>query len=302
MDLGSSYDGTGGTMYVTRSVAVGLGIVALGLGFAACTEGNEPTSPPSIESSAGPQSIPSTTPDGTAAGYHVVLDVGYRQTLRFPGSGHIPRELEFDYAIDTSASVGKMADPAVQGTVAPGTASWAIRCFGDSLSDPVASPIDEQSGTQTFAVGTADSSFPNPEALEAEVDWLAGPGVLLLEQDGALLVAQRLPSSIALDQTVDTECTDSISALTVNWGHGAMTAPARVNKSGVDYTWAEALNLDQELPVYVLDQAGDGWLLAVIPLDAFGPGPQSIDFLREESEPEGETRLQITGTIERNNR
>jgi hypothetical protein len=263
--------------------------------LAACDAGGSNEQADGVAATASSETTSTTTGAPTEAPtYRVVLDVNYHETLRYPGSGHILRDLELTYSVDEPVAAGEAVDAA-----ASGTTNWTIRCYpGDAIADPAATATSEERGTLPLAPASTIELLPDQAASNPDVDWLAGPGIVAIEAADELWIGHRLPSSATLDQAVITECGDPVLALVVAWGHAAMTAPARVNIGGTDYSRAEALNRESDPPVYVLDPAGDGWLLTVVPLDELAAGPIEINYLREEVEAEGERRLVVTGTVD----
>lgn len=224
--------------------------------------------------------------------YEVTLDVDYTEELRVPGFGYVLHEFRLDYRLSAAGTSGELVEPD-----AAGSATWTIRCYEDAFAADQA-PFAEFSGTHPAIFEWERGDLRQADILEGDVDWTAGPAVLLVEREGAVQVAHRLPAAIAADREIGCDPDDQYTALALSLGDAAMTAPGRVVTDTEEFSRAEALNDAAGKVRYVLDEAGSGWLVFEVPAATLSATLTPFSFTYDPGrEPEGGADFAIQGTL-----
>ncbi len=223
--------------------------------------------------------------------YEVTFDVDYSEDLRAPGFGYVLHEFQLDYRLAAAARPGELVAPEAEGT-----ATWTIRCYEDAFAADQ-TPFAEFSGTHPALFEWERGDLRRADLLEGDVDWTAGPAVLVVESDGVLRVAHRLPAALAADREIGCDPDDQYTAVALSLGDAAMTAPGRVVTDTEELTRAEALN-QQAGERYLLDEAGSGWLILEVAAADLSSTLTPFTYTYDPgSEPEGGARFTVQGTI-----
>ncbi len=224
--------------------------------------------------------------------YEVTMDVTYREELRAPGFGYVLHEFRLDYRLAAAAEAGDVAEPE-----AAGTAAWTIRCYEDAFA-PDQEPFAEFSGTHPAIFEWERGDLRRADILEGDVDWTAGPAVLLVEGEGTVAVVHRLPAAIAADREIGCDPDDRYTALALSLGDAAMTAPGRVVTDTEEFSRAEALNDAAGEMRYVLGEDGSGWLVLEVPRETLSATLTPFAFTYDPGrEPEGGADFVVEGTL-----
>ncbi len=224
--------------------------------------------------------------------YEVTMDVTYREELRAPGFGYVLHEFQLDYRLAAAAAPGELVEPE-----ASGTAAWTVRCYEDAFAaDQV--PFAEFSGTHPAIFAWERGDLRRADVLEGDVDWTAGPAVLLVDREGTVQVAHRLPAAIAADRAIGCDPDAQYTALALSLGDAAMTAPGRVVTDTEEFSRAEALNDTAGEMRYVLDEEGSGWLVYEVAAAQLSTTLTPFSFTYDPGrEPEGGADFAIQGTL-----
>jgi hypothetical protein len=236
------------------------------------------------------ETAPSAAPQAPI--FDIALEVAYAEQLRVPGSGYLLREVEVYYSLTASVAAGTMVEPVVTGT-----SKWAIRCYEDRFT-PGLEPTAEFLGSHALLVQPDSSTIRRIAALDPEVDWTSRPALAVARVGEEVWVAHRLPSSIGLDRTVACDSSEQYGAITLARGDAAMRAPGWVVTDQGEMTRAEALNGAADRPVYLVGDAGSGWIVHTMPATAAAPAEVSFTW-DPGPEPEGGQAISITGTVRR---